>query len=57
MADEEGGSLASGSWSGRSIGHGVLEFEDDRPSTLAEAIYVLEEGLAPWFEEQGVELE
>lgn len=39
----------------RAIGYGGLDFEDDRPDTLAEAMVVLEAGLARWFEEQGVE--
>jgi hypothetical protein len=37
----------------RAIGYGGLDFEDDRPETLAEAMAVLEAGLARWFEEQG----
>ena len=41
----------------RAIGYGGLDFEDDTPDTLAEAMAVLEAGLARWFEEQGVELE
>ena len=39
----------------RAIGYGGLDFEDDTPDTLAEAMAVLEAGLARWFEEQGVE--
>jgi hypothetical protein len=39
----------------RAIGYGGLDFEDDRPETLAEAMAGLEAGLARWFEEQGVE--
>ena len=39
----------------RAIGYGGTDFEDDRPDTLAEAMAVLEAGLARWFEEQGVE--
>ena len=39
----------------RAIGYGGLDFEDDRPDTLAEAMAVLEAGLARWFEEQGIE--
>ena len=39
----------------RAIGYGGMDFEDDRPETLAEAMAVLEAGLARWFEEQGVE--
>lgn len=38
----------------RAIGYGGLDFEGDRPDTLAEAMAVLEAGLARWFEEQGV---
>lgn len=41
----------------RAIGYGGLDFEDDTPETLAEAMAVLEAGLARWFEEQGVEAE
>ena len=39
----------------RAIGYGGLDFEDDRPDTLAEAMAALEAGLARWFEEQGIE--
>ena len=39
----------------RAIGFGGVDFEDDRPETLAEAMAVLEAGLGRWFEEQGVE--
>jgi hypothetical protein len=39
----------------RAIGYGGLDFEDNRPDTLAEALAVLEAGLTRWFEEQGVE--
>ena len=38
----------------RAIGYGGLDFEDDRPDTLAEAMAALEKGLARWFEEQDV---
>lgn len=41
----------------RAIGYGGLDFEDDTPETLAEAMAVLEAGLARWFEEQGIETE
>ena len=41
----------------RAIGYGGTDFEDDRPETFAEAMAVLEAGLARWFEEQGVELD
>ncbi len=37
----------------RAIGYGGMDFEDDRPDTLAEAMALLEAGLARWFEEQG----
>jgi hypothetical protein len=39
----------------RAIGYGGLDFEDNRPDMLAEALAVLEAGLTRWFEEQGVE--
>ena len=41
----------------RAIGYGGLDFEDDKPDTLAEALAALEVGLTRWFEEQGVELD
>ena len=41
----------------RAIGYGGVDFEDDSPETLAEAMTVLEAGLARWFEEQGFELD
>lgn len=37
----------------RALDYGGLAFEDDRPETLAEAMAVLEEGLAQWFKAQG----
>jgi hypothetical protein len=40
----------------RALDYGNLAFEDDRPDTLAEALAVLERGLAKWFEEQGIEV-
>ncbi len=39
----------------RAIGYGGMDFEDDIPETLAEAMTILEAGLARWFDEQGVE--
>lgn len=39
----------------RAIGYGGLDFEDDTPETLAEAMTLREARLARWFEEQGVE--
>ena len=41
----------------RALGYGGLDFEDDTPETLAEAMVVLEAGLSKWFEEQGIELD
>jgi hypothetical protein len=41
----------------RAIGYGGMDFEDDRPGTLAEALAALEVGLVGWFEEQGVDLD
>ena len=41
----------------RAIGYGGLDFEDDTSDSLAEAMTVLEAGLARWFGEQGVELD
>ena len=38
----------------RAIGYGGVDFDDDTPETIAEAMAVLEAGLARWFEEQGV---
>jgi hypothetical protein len=41
----------------RAIGYGGLDFEDDNPDTLAEAMAALEAGLVRWFEEvQGVKI-
>lgn len=41
----------------RAIGYGSVDFEDNRPETLSEAMAVLESGLERWFQEQGVETE
>ena len=41
----------------RALGYGGLDFEDDMPETLAEAMVVLEAGLSEWFKEQGIELD
>jgi hypothetical protein len=38
----------------RAIGYGGLDFEDDTPDTLTEAMAVLEAGLARWFEDKGI---
>jgi hypothetical protein len=39
----------------RAIGYGGLDFEDDRPDSLAEALADLEAGLTRWFGEHGQE--
>ena len=41
----------------RALDYGGLAFEDDRPDTLAEALASLEQGLAEYFEREGIELE
>jgi len=41
----------------RALAYGGLVFEDDKPSTLAEAMAALEKGLADWFEEQEIEVQ
>jgi hypothetical protein len=41
----------------RAQGYGGLDFEDERADTLAEAMAILEAGLARWFDEQVVDLE
>jgi hypothetical protein len=41
----------------RAVGYGGIDFEDDTPETLAEALAVLESGLARWFEQQDIEAE
>jgi hypothetical protein len=41
----------------RAIGYGGMDFEDDRPDTLAEAMAVLEDGLVRWFKEEGIEID
>jgi hypothetical protein len=40
----------------RANSHGAVDFQDDRAGTLAEAMAVLEAGLARWFAEQEVEI-
>ena len=40
----------------RALDYGGLAFEDDRPGSLAEALAALENGLAEWFNEQGIDL-
>jgi hypothetical protein len=39
---------------GRALDYGGVVFEDDKPDTLAEALAVLEKGLADWFKEQRI---
>jgi hypothetical protein len=41
----------------RALDYGGLAFEDDRPDTLAEAMAVLEKGLAEYFEREGIDRE
>jgi hypothetical protein len=36
----------------RGIGYGGLDFEDDTPETLAEAMAALERGLVRWLKEE-----
>jgi len=40
----------------QALDYGGVVFEDDRPSTLAEATAALEKGLTEWFKEQGIEV-
>ena len=51
IGDEEGFGFVA-----RALDYGGMVFEDDRPSTLAEAMAALEMGLAKWFDEEGIEL-
>ena len=39
----------------RAIGYGGLDFEDNAPGTMAEAMAALEHGLARWFKEERLE--
>jgi hypothetical protein len=41
----------------RALESGALDFEDDTPNTLAEAMAIAEAGLTRSFEEQGLELD
>jgi hypothetical protein len=41
----------------RALGYGGLDFEDDAPKTLAEAMAILESGLTKWFGKQGIKIE
>jgi len=41
----------------RALDYGGQVFEDDKPSTLAEAMVSLEQGIREWFKEQEIELE
>ena len=40
----------------RALDYGGIVFDDDRPSTLAEAMAALEKGLGEWFDQEGIEL-
>jgi hypothetical protein len=48
IGDQEGFGFVT-----RAVGYGGLNFEDDTPDSLAEAMAVLEAGLTQWFQEQG----
>jgi hypothetical protein len=48
VGDQEGFGFVA-----RALGYGGIDFDDDSPETLAEAMTVLEAGLARWFVEQG----
>jgi hypothetical protein len=39
----------------RALDYGGMPFEDDRPETLAEAMAVLEQGLAEYIKREGIE--
>jgi hypothetical protein len=39
----------------KAIGYGGLDFEDDKPGTLAEAMAALEHGLTRWFKDERLE--
>jgi hypothetical protein len=41
----------------RAIGYGGVDFEDDKPDTLAEALAALEKGLTGHFRGEGIEIE
>ena len=41
----------------RALDYGGQVFEDDKPTSLAEAMAALENGLTKWFKEQGIEVE
>jgi hypothetical protein len=41
----------------RAMGYGGVDFEDDRPETLAEALAALEKGLAEYLKREGFQLE
>lgn len=40
----------------RALDYGGMVFEDDRPSTFAEAMAALEKRLAEWFKDEGIDL-
>lgn len=41
----------------RAIDYGGVVFEDDKPTTLAEALAALEKGLTEYFEREGIEID
>ena len=40
----------------RALDAGGLVFEDDKPTTLADALAALEKGLTEWFKDEGIEV-
>jgi len=40
----------------RALDYGGLAFEDDKCTTLADALAALERGLRKWFKNQGIEV-
>jgi hypothetical protein len=51
IGDQEGSGFVV-----RAIGYGGLDFEDDTPETLAEALAALEKGLVEYYGREGIEL-
>lgn len=52
IGDQEGFGFVA-----RALDYGGLVFEDDKPSTLVEAMAALEMALAQWFEDEGIRVE
>jgi hypothetical protein len=51
IGDQEGFGFVA-----RALDYGGMVFDDDRPSTLGEAMAALEKGLVKWFKDEGIEL-